>query len=254
MAKVLCISSQVIWGPVGNTAAVPALQAAGHEVLQLPTILLSHHPGHGRPAARVTTAEDFSALLTAVEEKDGLAGCAAVMTGYFASPAQVALAAALVSRLRKVNPGLVVLVDPVMGDHGHLYVATEIAEVIRDQLVPMAGIITPNVFELSWLTGEDVADATAAAAAARRLPCSEILVTSIPIRSQALGTLLLTGNEKHLKQSTRLDHVPHGTGDYLAGAYLAARLLQPPKVAFDTAMTQLGHVIARSDGMILHNT
>jgi pyridoxine kinase len=254
MAKVLCISSQVVWGPVGNTAAVPALQAAGHEVLQLPTILLSQHPGHGTPAVRTTAADDFSALIMAVEGRGGLTDCAAVMTGYFASADQVGIAAGVITRLRKVNPALVVLVDPVIGDHGRLYVAKDIAEAIRDQLVPLAGIITPNVFELSWLTGETVGDATTAAAAARRLPCSEVLITSVPMRGQSLGTLMLTGEVKHLKQTAKLDHVPHGTGDYLAGAYLAARLMQAPKVAFDTAMTQLGHVISRSNGMILRNT
>jgi pyridoxine kinase len=254
MVKVLCISSQVVWGPVGNTAAVPALQAAGREVLQVPTILLSHHPGHGKPHARVTTAEDLSGLIAAVDGTGGLVDCAAVMTGYFASAEQVAVAVTAITRLRKANLSLVVLVDPVMGDHGRLYVAQEIAEAIRDQLVPLAGIVTPNVFELAWLTGEAVIDTPTAAVAARHLPCSEVLVTSVPLRSQALGTLLLMGEESHLKQSARLDHVPHGTGDFLAGAYLAARLVQPPKVAFDMAMTQLGHAIARSDGMVLRNT
>lgn len=254
MAKVLCLSSQVVWGPVGNTAAVPVLQAAGHEVLQVPTILLSHHPGHGKPAARATSADDFSALIAAVKEKGGLSGCMALLTGYFASAEQVGIAAGVIVQLRKANPALVVLVDPVMGDHGHLYVAPEIAEAIRDQLVPLAGIVTPNIFELSWLTGDAVTDVTTAATAARRLPCSEVLVTSIPIGSQSLGTLLLAGEVKHLKQSAKLPHVPHGTGDFLAGAYLAARLAELPEVAFSTAMTQLAGVISRSTGMVLQIT
>jgi pyridoxine kinase len=254
MAKVLCLSSQVVWGPVGNTAAVPALQALGHEVLQVPTILLSHHPGHGKPVTRATSAEDFAALVAAVEDKGGLADCAAIMTGYFASAEQVGIAAGVISRLRRANPSLVVLVDPVMGDHGRLYVAQDIAAAIRDELLPLAGIVTPNVFELSWLTGEIVSDAASAAAAARQLPCSEVLVTSIAIGGHSLGTLLLTGDATHLKHTAKLEHVPHGTGDFLAGAYLAARLRQAPKVAFGAAMTRLAEVIASSSGMILQNT
>jgi len=59
--RILCISSQVAYGPVGNTAAVPALQAMGHEVLALPTILLSNHPGHGTPHAIRVPAHDLAA-------------------------------------------------------------------------------------------------------------------------------------------------------------------------------------------------
>ena len=45
------------------------------------------------------------------------------------------------------------LVDPVLGDAGRLYVAQETAEAIRDRLIPLADIATPNLFELGWLTG-----------------------------------------------------------------------------------------------------
>ena len=48
--RILSISSQVAYGPVGNSAAVPALQAMGHEVLAIPTVMLSNHPGHGKQA------------------------------------------------------------------------------------------------------------------------------------------------------------------------------------------------------------
>ena len=111
MAKVLCLSSQVVWGPVGNTAAVPALQAEGHEVLQVPTILLSHHPGHGTPVRQAITPENFAALLTSVESKGALADCSSVMTGYFADTEQITRAAKFIARLRNQNPGLLVLVD-----------------------------------------------------------------------------------------------------------------------------------------------
>jgi pyridoxine kinase len=153
MAKVLCLSSQVVWGPVGNTAAVPVLQAAGHEALQVPTILLSHHPGHGAPAVLRVEVAAFAGLIESVEARGGLAGCAAVMTGYFASPGQVEAAAAVIRRLRGNDPDVVVLTDPVLGDDGRLYVAEDVARAIRDHLVPLATILTPNAFELSWLTG-----------------------------------------------------------------------------------------------------
>ena len=45
MARILILSSWVAHGHVGLSAAAPALQALGHEVTQLPTTVLSNHPG-----------------------------------------------------------------------------------------------------------------------------------------------------------------------------------------------------------------
>ncbi len=148
----------MVWGPVGNTAAVPALQEKGHEVLQVPTILLSHHPGHGRPTLQRIDTNAFAELLGSVQEKGGLDDCTAVMTGYFADPAQVEAAAAIISSVKTKAPDLLVLVDPVMGDDGRLYVPESIAVAIRDHLLPLASILTPNCFELGWLAGSAVTD------------------------------------------------------------------------------------------------
>ncbi len=254
MAKVLCLSSQVVWGPVGNTAAVPVLQAAGHEALQVPTILLSHHPGHGAPAVLRVEVAAFAGLIESVEARGGLAGCAAVMTGYFASPGQVEAAAAVIRRLRGNDPDVVVLTDPVLGDDGRLYVAEDVARAIRDHLVPLATILTPNAFELSWLTGASVTDRDSAAAAAARLAVPEVLVTSVPVDDQQLGTLLCAGHMKRFIQTAKRASVPNGTGDYLAGAYLAARLRQAPEAALVAAMKQLETVIAKSVAGVLQNT
>lgn len=254
MAKVLCLSSQVVWGPVGNTAAVPVLQAAGHEVLQVPTILLSHHPGHGAPAVQRIEAQAFAGLIESVEAMGGLHGCAAVMTGYFASAGQVEAAAAVIRRLRGRDSSLMVLTDPVLGDDGRLYVAEAVARAIRDHLVPLASILTPNAFELSWLTGMPVVDRDSAAAAAACLAVPEVLVTSVPIDEHSLGTLLYGRDMTHFIPSAKLARVPNGTGDYLAGAYLAARLLQTPGAALEWAMKRLETVITKSVAGVLQNT
>lgn len=249
MARVLAISSQVVFGPVGNSAAVPAFVEQSHDVMQLPTILLSHHPGHGRPAVQHI---DIAPLIASVEALGGFAGCAAVMTGYFATAEQVTEVAALIARLKNANPDLLVLVDPVLGDDGALYVAAAVAEAIRDRLVPLASIITPNCFELSWLTGHAVSDEATAISAAGQLKVAETLVTSLPVDSSTLGTLLIAEAVRHCITSERKANVPHGTGDFLAGAYLAHRLQEMPDVAFRNAMARLQQAISISgDGMVL---
>ncbi|WP_421693157.1 bifunctional hydroxymethylpyrimidine kinase/phosphomethylpyrimidine kinase [Aestuariivirga sp.] len=247
--RVLAISSQVVWGPVGNSAAVPALQAKGFEVLALPTIMLSNHPGHGAPAGFRTDAEDMARMLAALEARGALKGLDAVLTGYFASAAQVREVAKLLGRITVPY----VLVDPVIGDHGKLYVAAEVAEAIRDELLPQASCVTPNEFELGWLSGREVTDETQAIAAARALGREEVLATSIPAAGQNITTLLVTPQEVHRVITHKLSGVPHGTGDFLSGLYLAERLTSPPVQALHSAMKILGRAIAISAGTAVLN-
>ena len=242
--RVLSISSQVVWGPVGNSAAVPALQAGGHEVLGLPTITLSNHPGHGPPAGFRTDAADMARMLASLEALGALAGLDGMLTGYFASAGQVEEVAGLLSRIEV--PYL--LVDPVMGDHGRLYVAVEVAEAIIAHLVPRAACLAPNGFELARLSGHEVTDEESAIAAARSLGVAEVLATSIPIAGDRLATLLVTAGEVHGVVTPRLSNVPHGTGDFLSGLYLAERLSNPPQQALAAAMKTLSRAIAMSAG------
>ena len=246
--KVLSISSQVVWGPVGNSAAVPALQAKGHEVLALPTITLSNHPGHGAPAGFRTQAEDMARMFAALEALGALSNLDAMLTGYFATVGQVEEVAGLLDRV--AVPYL--LVDPVMGDHGRLYIPQEVAEAIRTHLLPRASCLTPNAFELAWLSGHEVTDEASAIAAARSLSLPEVLATSVPSHD-GLATLLVTSDEVHRIVAPKLAKVPNGTGDFLSGLYLAERLAQSPHHAFSAAMEMLSRAIWRSAGSSVLN-
>lgn len=243
--RVLAISSQVAYGPVGLTASVPALQAKGHEVLAVPTISLSNHPGHGKPAGFQTTAADLGAMLAALEKLGVLKDSAAVMTGYFASADQVREVARVVARMKG---RCFILIDPVIGDGAALYVPQAVAEAIRDELLPLATCATPNRFELAWLTGMAVTNAGEAIKAARSLGLSEVLATSVPKDAAHLATLLISAAAVEEFISPLRPAVPHGTGDFLAGLYLAERVAHSPEQSFHAAMTRLEHVIARSEG------
>jgi pyridoxine kinase len=144
------------------------------------------------------------------------------------------------------------LVDPVMGDHGRLYIPQEVAEAIRAHLVPRSNCLTPNAFELSWLSGHEVTDEASAIAAARALALSEVLATSVPSHD-GLATLLVTPDSVHRIVVPKLAMVPNGTGDFLSGVYLAERLRKPPQQAFVTAMTTLSRAIALSSGTTVLN-
>jgi pyridoxine kinase len=242
MARVLCISSQTVFGPVGNSAAVPALQASGHEVMQIPTVLLSNHPGLGKPAGQATSVDVMQAMFAALQNIMAFDDLAAVMTGYFSNPAQVIAVAKQISALKAQHEKLHVLVDPVMGDHGKLYVSEDVAAAIRDLLLPLATMTTPNLFELGWLTGEnDILKAVS------KLNIEEVIVTSIPAVYR-LETQLHFKGRIFGRSTARQDKVPNGTGDFLAGCYLAERLTLDHEAAFERAMTRLDASILRSAG------
>jgi pyridoxine kinase len=248
MGRVLSISSQTVFGPVGNSVCVPALQSQGHDVMALPTVLLSHHPGHGNPHV-VSYADDF--LLGVVNDLDRLRQLAkvdAVLTGYFASAAQVKVAVEAISVIKAANPKAMVLVDPVMGDHGKLYVKEDIAVAIRDHLLPLASITTPNHFELSWLTGTSSATSAEALSAAAKLSVPEVIITSVPQQDGLISTFGVTRESTMAHHMRREEKVPNGTGDLLAGLYLAQRLKNPPQLAFAMTMKFVERAIQLSKG------
>jgi pyridoxine kinase len=222
--QVLSISSQVAYGPVGNSASVPALQAAGFTVAQIPTIILSNHPGLGKPSGVKLPPTELEAILKSLEALGALDTCVGVMTGYFASADQIKVAASFIHRMKVKNPSLYVLVDPVLGDDGSLYVSSEVATAIRDELLPLASCVTPNCFELGWLSGKAVSNKAEVLIAAATLPCKEIVATSVPRDVDNLTTLAIVGSEYSETSTTIKPSVPHGTGDFLAGLYFAARL------------------------------
>src|SRR5262245_1652760 len=123
MAKVLAISSHVARGSVGLAATVPALQWLGHEVWAVPTVLLASRPGLGQLARHYLPPEDRAAMLAALEADGCWRALDAVLTGYFPAPQSISAAAAAVRRIRQVAPAIPVLVDPIAGDAGRLYVA-----------------------------------------------------------------------------------------------------------------------------------
>ena len=76
------------------------------------------------------------------------------MTGYMASAEQAQLAASIIQTLKHCNRELITLVDPVMGDHAKLYVPQDVARAIIDTLIPLADVVTPNLWELSYIRGK----------------------------------------------------------------------------------------------------
>jgi pyridoxine kinase len=234
MAKpaVIVVNSLVARGGVGGRASVFALERLGFPVWAVPTVLLSWHPGHGPASRIVPQTEDFQRLLADLTTAQWLSEVGAILTGYLGDAAQVEWVVRLVQALKACNPGALFLCDPVIGDHGRLFQSETLAMAVRDRLVPLADIVTPNRFELGWCTGAAANDNAGLVNAARRLGRPEVVVTSAFAGPGDLGNLVIARDRVYCASHAAMPSVPNGTGDVLAALYLAHRLSdEPPEEA-----------------------
>ena len=223
---ILSISSHVVRGAVGNRAAVFAFEELGFPVWSLPTVTLPWHPGHGRATRIVPDEAGFSAMLADMEASSFTTEIGAVMTGYFGSPVQIEPVAKLIRTLKATKPQLIYLCDPVIGDAGGLYVPEATATAIRNHLLPLADIITPNRFELEWLAGKALPDNNALADAALSFGAKHALVTSAhAMMNETIANLLVERASTMLIEHRILKGPSNGLGD-LTSALFLARLMK----------------------------
>ena len=238
MATILAISSQVARGSIGLSAIVLALQALGHSVIALSTILLSNHPGYAHVTGQRTDAAVLKRMVDALDANGWLGEIDTVLSGYLPSPEHVEFVAKTVARVRRARPHCRYICDPVLGDDPKgLYIDQAAAADIRRLLVPVADILTPNRFELEWLTGRPVTTARAAIAAARTLATTKVIATSIPSLDDTLLSLQVTQANGVFCRIPRRASAPNGTGDLLAGLIVGGFTLGRAVAAVDAVLS-----------------
>lgn len=221
MALVLILGSHVAGSRVGGTLANLALALSPFAIdpIHVPTTILGRHPGWGPPGGGAVADDVFAGVLEGIAANGLFALVDAVITNYFASPGQVAIAVRAIEAVKAANPRAIVLVDPVMGDApSGLYVQQQIASAILAQLVPCADFVTPNLWELAHMTGLPVTNLVQISYAARTLG-KPTLVTSVPGHS-GIGVLLVDGQRSWLVAHDKLEQVPKGTGDLVAALFV----------------------------------
>ncbi|BGO93571.1 Putative pyridoxal kinase [Rhodotorula toruloides] len=190
--RILSIQSHVVCGYVGNKSASFPLQLLGWEVDAALTVSFSNHTGQFQLAARygrwggskfdAAHLEDvFSAL-----DANGLLRQSHVLTGYVPGADALKVVVRAVDRLRAINPSLVYILDPVMGDDGRIYVSESVIPIYK-ALLPRATCATPNYFEAELLTDIKILDATSLQLALRtfheryRTPNIVVSAVSLPL-------------------------------------------------------------------------
>ncbi len=225
MPTVLSVQSRVAYGHVGNAASVFPLQRLGIEAWALDTVAFSNHTGHGKWRGAAVAAAEIAALFEGIAALGVLPQIDAVLSGYLGSAATGPVLIDIVARVRQANPRALFCCDPVIGDTDTGSNVTEgIAEFFRDQALALADIVTPNRFELEYLTGAriaTIAEATRAAQALRARGPGVVLLTSLDARPDVVAMLAAGADGAWIVETPRLPVVLNGCGDVTAALFLA---------------------------------
>ena len=226
--NLLSVQSHVAYGHVGNSAATFPLQRLGIEVWPLHTVQFSNHTGYGSWKGIVFDAAVIRDLVTGIAERGALRTCDGVLSGYMGSAEIGEAILDTVLRVRRANPAARYCCDPVIGDVGQgVFVRPGIPEFMRDRAIAAADVITPNQFELDFLSGRtthSLPEALAAAEALRARGPSVVLVTSLDPHETPPGCIALFAIGPAGRYRVRTPKLPitvNGAGDAIAALFFA---------------------------------
>jgi pyridoxine kinase len=247
--------SHVAAGAVGNAAASFVNAAFGRDLWAVPTVLYSNHPAGRAFAGSVVSAQALHEWIAAFDENQLIDRVDRVQSGYLGAPDQAAVVLEVLAAARKSGRGVPYACDPVLGDQAAgLYVPKDVAATIRDTLVPAADIATPNLFELSFLTGAPVATASDVWTAMRALQAVgprivvTTSVTTLDTAPDCIDTFLLDGPDGWVVTTPRIVCPAHGAGDVLTAAFFARLAAgEPTDTALSLAVSSV-HSILKASG------
>lgn len=195
--RVLSIQSHTVQGYVGNKSAVFPLQLLGYDVDPINSVQFSNHTGYPTFRGQVLDGQQLWDLIEGLSANN-LLYYTHLLTGYIGSVSFLNTILGVVEKLRLINPELIYVCDPVMGDEGKLYVPEELVSVYREKVVPVASMLTPNQFEIEQLTGSRIISEKDGFEACKKLHSAgpkKVIITSIKIDDN----LLLIGSHQKIK-------------------------------------------------------
>ncbi|WP_295829080.1 pyridoxal kinase PdxY [uncultured Microbacterium sp.] len=226
--KVLSIQSAVAFGHVGNSAAVFPLQRIGVEVLPVYTVNFSNHTGYGAWRGPLIAPDDVAAVIEGIEDRGVFPEIDVVLSGYQGGEGIADVIIDAVARVKKANPDAVYACDPVMGNaKSGCFVAPAIPVLLRERVVPVADILTPNQFELGFLTDTEPGSIESTLESADMLRARgprTVLVTSVerPDREpDTIEMMVVDDAGAWIVQTPLIPMKANGSGDVTAALFAA---------------------------------
>ena len=226
MTTILSIQSHVAYGHVGNSASVFPMQRLGVEVWPVHTVNFSNHTGYGAWRGPLMDPADVADVVTGIGEREAFAEVDAVLSGYQGGEGIGATILDAVAAVKAVNPAAIYACDPVMGNaKSGCFVHESIPVLLREKVVPQADLITPNQFELGFLTDTEpqtLEETLASVDAAREIGPSTVLVTSVLRPDRPEGTIEMLACHDDEAWIVRTPHLPlkaNGSGDVTAALF-----------------------------------
>ena len=209
MKQILTIAGSDSGGGAGIQADIKAISANGGYAMSAITAVTAQN------TVAVTDAFDLpisliKAQLDAVFTDFDVAG---VKTGMLSSPAIVETVA---EKLREYAPPTIV-VDPVMISKSKFPLLKEEAiDRLKTVLIPLATVITPNIYEAELLAHQDIRDTDAAKSAAKTIAefgCHAVLVKGGHLTGRsAIDVLYCNGEWTFFEAEWVETENTHGTG------------------------------------------
>lgn len=139
------IQNSVGMGFLGNQAVYAVANGLGARVIHAQSVFSSAHGGFTGRSSAITDPQQFRRdVAFLIGQRPGV-----IVIGYLPRPQHVDIVANLLQDYKGV-----VLLDPVIGDYQKgLFVSHETARSIKEFLLPVAQIVTPNRFEAEVLLG-----------------------------------------------------------------------------------------------------
>jgi pyridoxine kinase len=174
----------------GNRSATFPLQLLGWEVDVVNTTQLSNHTGYGRFGGMRLDASHLKSVFDGMEQ-NGMLRYSRMLSGYIPSPSALTEVMNFVKKMRSINPDLLYLLDPVMGEMDRGFYVDKDCLPLYQQLVGMASIICPNQFEAEQLAEIKIDSISALYTALQRLHqrgTKHVIITSVNLEIESISS------------------------------------------------------------------
>lgn len=220
MKRIVTIQDISCVGKCSMTIALPVISSMGIETSVLPTALLSTHTKFNNFHFCDLT-EEMNPIME--HWKQIQISFDVIYIGYLGSTKQIQIVMDFIEMFK--GEGTLVILDPVMGDHGKMYSGFEPDfSTQMKKLCKTADILLPNLTEAALLTESiyhedaDEKEQERIIQELMKLGCKNVILTGISSKSDSIGAVCCTGANKTISriEGEKINASFHGTGDLFA--------------------------------------